>query len=60
MEKIKIKVKEKVDNIDIKNEEGLQYLSIKTMCSLTLTGGWGCRPPPHVIEKHGGQWRGGE
>ena len=50
MEKIKIKVKEKVDNIDIKNEEGLQYLSKIENNSIDLI----LTDPPYIISRESG------
>lgn len=50
MEKIKIKVKEKVDNIDIKNEEGLQYLSKLENNSIDLI----LTDPPYIISRESG------
>ena len=50
MEKIKIKVKEKVGNIDIKNEEGLQYLSKIENNSIDLI----LTDPPYIISRESG------
>ena len=50
MEKIKIKVKEKVENIDIKNEEGLQYLSKLENNSIDLI----LTDPPYIISRESG------